>query len=154
MTLEELNEVRTLRKRIAKGKQKLQALKDCIESSGVKYTRETETIKTKDGKKTISYPALDVSPKSHSTESQVETLVALIIDTEKEIEKMHSRLIAAVPELTSKIQAEVKDNVEQTLLIYRYVACEYFRDIGFKIGYSEQWVYWKHNQIVKKFRVD
>ena len=114
------------------------------------HTRETETIKTKDGKKTISYPALDVSPKSHSTESQVETLVALIIDTEKEIEKIHSRLIAAVPELTSKIQAEVKDNVEQTLLIYRYVACEYFRDIGFKLGYSEQHTYYLHKRILDK----
>lgn len=150
MTYEELNEVRTLRSRILKGKQKLQALRDCIKPAGVKYTRETIS---KDGKKE-SYTCLDVSPKSHKTESVTETLAIMISDTEKELSELQKRLINAIPALTKKIQAEVTDNTEQTLMIYRYVACEYFRDIGFKMGYSENWVYWKHNSILKKIVVD
>ena len=151
MTYSELNEVRTLKSRIMKCKQKLQALRDCIKPAGVKYTRET--ILKDDGKKE-SYTCLDVSPKSHKTESVTETLAIMISDTEKELTELQKRLVIAIPALTKKIQAEITDNTEQTLMIYRYIACEYFRDIGFKMGYSENWVYWKHNQILKKFRVD
>ncbi len=41
MTWQELNEVRTLKKRITQVNQKLKALRDCIRPATVKYTRET-----------------------------------------------------------------------------------------------------------------
>lgn len=151
MTYEELNEVRELKSRILKSKQKLQALRDCVKPAGIKYTRET--ILKKDGKKE-SYTCLDVSPKSHKTESVTETLAIMISDTEKELTELQKRLVIAIPALTKKIQAEITNNTEQTLMIYRYVACEYFRDIGFKMGYSEQHIYFLHNRIIKKLRVD
>lgn len=133
MTFAELNEVRTLKKQIAVAGQKFQALLDSVES-----------ITTK----------LEPTPKAATTESRVEVLTTLIVDTDAEINRLQARLQIAVPELTKKILAEVKDSDEQTLLIYRYVACKYFRDIGFVMGHSENWIYWKHNKILKKIVVD
>lgn len=133
MTFTELNEVRTLKKQIAAAKQKIAALRDSAES-----------ITTK----------LEPTPKGTTTESRIEVLTALIVDTETAVNELQARLQQAVPELTEKILAEVHDSAAQTLLIYRYVACEYFRDIGFLMGHSEQWVYWKHNKILKKTIVD
>lgn len=133
MTFAELNEVRTLKKQIATAKQKLTALRDSAES-----------VTTK----------LELTPKGTTAKSRLEVLATLIVDTDAEISRLQTRLQNAVPELTGKILAEVHDSTEQTLMIYRYIACKYFRDIGFLMGHSENWVYWKHNQILKKFRVD
>lgn len=147
MTWQELNEVRTLKKRITQVQQKLKALRDCIRPATVKYTRETNN-------KGESYTALDVMPKNKNTNSQTETLAVMLTDSEKELSALQKRLTETIPALTKKIQAELTDNIEQTLMIYRYVACEYFRDIGFKMGYSEQHIYYLHNRILQKLRVD
>ncbi len=146
MTYEELNEVWALKKAITKKQQKIAALRDSAETITPKYIREQH------GKK--SYPALDVSPKSKNIDSRVEDNTSKIIDTEAEIVKLQERLIKAVPELTDKILAEVKDDTEQTLLIYRYVSCKYFRDIGFLLEMSEARVYFLHRQILKKILRD
>lgn len=133
MTFADLNEVRSLKKQIAAAKQKVAALRDSVESIT---------------------PKLEPTPKIRATKSRIEMLTALIVDTDAEINILQTRLQRAVPELTEKILAENLDNVEHTLLIYRYVACKYFRDIGFLMGFSENWVYWRHNQILKKIGVD
>ena len=133
MTFAELNEVRTLKKQIAAAKQKLTALRDSAES-----------ITTK----------LKPTPKGTTVKSRLEMLAALTVDTEAEINNLQARLQQAVPALTEKILAEVHNNAEQTLMIYRYVACKYFRDIGFLMGYSERRVYQVHEQILKKIAVD
>lgn len=133
VTCAELNEVRTLKKQIAAAKQKVAALRESAESVTVK---------------------LEPTPKGTTTKSRLEVLTALIVDTEAEISRLQARLQEAVPELTEKILAEVQDNAEQTLLIYRYVACKYFRDIGFLMGYSERRVYQVHEQTLKKISVD
>lgn len=133
MTFTELNEVRTLKKQIAAEKQKITALRDSINSVTSK---------------------LEPTPKGTTTESRIEVLAVLIVDTEAKINRLQARLQQAVPELTEKILAEKLDSAEQTLLINRYIACKYFRDIGFLMGYSENWIYWKHNQILKKIRAD
>lgn len=135
MTWQELNEVRTLKKRIAMEQKNLKALRDSASSIS-----------------SNNFGAEKISSKN--TKSRVEILTVLIVDTEKEIEELQKRLIEAVPTLTQKIQTKVPDKAEQTLLIYRYVACEYFRDIGFKMGYSEQHIYYLHNRILQKLRVD
>lgn len=151
MTYEELNSVRTLKKKITKCNEKLNALRECAKPASVKYTRDK--VKNKAGK-IESYTCLDVQPKSKNTTSPTETLAILITDLEKELSDLQEKLVETIPTLTKKIQIEVPDNTEQTLIIYRYLACEYFRDIGFKMGYSETWVYWKHNSILKKIIVD
>ena len=138
MTLSELNEVRNLKKRLEGEQKKLNALKIVVGAFPHKYGQSEEGGAGSGG-----------TPKS-----AFEGYVVQIADTEKNIEKLQNELTQAVPRLTEKIQAEFSDTAEQTLLIYRYVACKFFRDIGFLMGYSENWIYWKHNQILKKFRVD
>lgn len=133
MTFAELNEVRVLKKQIAAEKQKIAALRDSINSVTSK---------------------LEPTPKGATTESRIEGLAVLIVDTEAKINRLQARLQQAVPELTEKILAEKLDSAEQTLLINRYIACKYFRDIGFLMGYSERRVYQVHGQILKKISVD
>lgn len=152
MTYEELNEVRTLKHKITQTKRKIQALEDCVKPAGVKFSRAYEYDDL--GKLIESYTCLDVTPKGKSTASPTEILAVMLADEKKELAALQERLKVAIPELTAKIQEIFKDKMEQTLLIFRYVSCEHFRDIGFLMGYSENWVYWKHKEILKKFRVD
>ena len=152
MTYEELNEVRTLKNKITQAKRKIKALEDCIKPAGVKFARGYEYDDL--GKLIESYTCLDVMPKTTSTASPTEILAVMLADEKKELAALQERLKVAIPELTAEIQKIIGDKTEQTLLILRYVACEYFRDIGFKLGYSEQHVYYLHNRIIKKLRVN
>ena len=152
MTYEELNEVRTLKHKITQSKRKIKALEDCIKPTGVKFSRTYEYDDL--GKLVGSYTCLDVTPKGKSTASPTEILAVMLADEKKELAALQECLKVTIPELTSKILETFKDSTEQTLMIYRYVACEYFRDIGFKMGYSEQHIYFLHNRIIKKLRVD
>ena len=136
MTLSELNEVRNLKKRLEGEQKKLNALKIVVGAFPHKYGQSEEGGAGSGG-----------TPKS-----AFESYVVQIADTEKNIEKLQNELTQAVPRLTEKIQNEVANTDEQTLLIYRYVACKFFRDIGFLMGYSERRVYQVHEQILKRFQ--
>ena len=134
MTLKELNEVRNLKKQLEGEQKKLNALKIVVGAFPHKYGQSEEGGAGSGG-----------TPKS-----AFESYVVQIADTEKNIEKLQQELTQAVPRLTEKIQTEFIDSAEQTLLIYRYVACKFFRDIGFLMGYSERRVYKIHEQVIKK----
>lgn len=151
MTYEELNEVRTLKHKIMQTTRRIKALEDCIKPAGVKFTRGYNYDDK--GKVLNSYTCLDVMPKGNNTSSPTEILAVMLADEKNELAALQGRLKAAIPELTEKILQTVKDTTEQTLLIYRYVACEYFRDIGFKMGYSENWIYFRHKQILKSLEL-
>lgn len=151
MTFEELNEVRTLKQKITQVRDRIKALEECIKPASVKFARGYEYDDL--GKMVESYTCLDVMPKGKSTSSPTEILAVMIADNKKELTALNQRFTAAIPELTEKILKTFKDKTEQTLIIHRYVACEYFRDIGFKMGYSEQHVYYLHKQALKKLRV-
>ena len=150
MTYEELNEVRTLKQKITKSKEKIKALEELIHPSSIKYTRGYAYDDK--GKLLESYTCLDVQPKGTNTTSPTEILAVMLADEKKELAALQGRLKVAIPELTAKILETFKDSTEQTLMIYRYVACEYFRDIGFKMGYSERRVYQLHDRLVKRFQ--
>lgn len=135
MTFEELNIVRRLKKQIDAENKKLRALKIVLESMPHKYCKSEEVGSGGVGK------------------SPFEIFAVQIIDTENKIAKLQADLTDSIPKLTKKIQETFSDSTEQTLLIYRYVSCEYFRDIGFLMGYSENWVYWKHNQLLKSLEL-
>ena len=152
MTFEELNEVRTLKHKITQTTRKIKALEDCIKPAGVKFSRAYEYDDL--GKIVDSYTCLDVMPKGINTTSPTEILAVMLTDEKKELAALQERLKVAIPELTAKILETFKNSTEQTLLIYRYVACEYFRDIGFKMGYSEQHIRYIHKRIEKKLSGD
>lgn len=132
MTFEELNEVRKLKRQIADENKKLKALEIVIKSFPHKYCKDG-------GGNRQSVPT-----------SPFEIFLMQKCDCEEKIEMLQSQLRLAVPKLTKKIQENFSDSAEQTLLIYRYVACKFFKEISFLLGYSEQWIYKKHKEILRK----
>ena len=132
MTVEELNIVRKLKKQIADETKKLQALKIVIGAFPHKYGKQNQG-----------------GSSGGVAKSDFESFVVQIADAEKKIENLQAELTDAVPRLTKKIQENFSDFAEQTLLIYRYVACKSFKEISFLLGYSEQWIYKKHKELLK-----
>lgn len=145
MTFEELNIVRTLKKKIADEEQKLQGFRDLAQSITPQATRVTY----REGKKEISYTCLDAQPKGSSKDSRVEMTVALIVDTEKIIADLKMQLEKETPLLIKKFQAEFPDGIEQRILISRYVAGQSFREIARSMRYSLQHVFRVHKKILK-----
>lgn len=81
--------------------------------------------------------------------SPTEMLATMITDAERKIAALNIRIENEVLKLTNKIQSEVPNESEQTLLIHRYINCKHFRDIGFLMGFSEAHVYFTHRRILK-----
>lgn len=143
MTYGELNVVRNLKKLISDEEKKLAALQLCVEeitSKGAKFARD------KDG----SYPYLDTMPKGRgAVSSRPENFAVMIADAEAKIRRIQARMDQESFNLTDKIQREVPSDFDRTLLIYRYVACKHFREIGILLGVSEAHTYFKHREILK-----
>ena len=146
MTFEELNIVRTLKKKIADVEQKLQGFKDLAESITPQFSRTTY----REGKKEISYTCLDVSPKGTSKDSRVEMTAALIVDTEKIISELKARLEKETPLLIKKIQNEVADGAEQRILMNRYILGKSFKEISHLLRYSLRQIFYIHERILKR----
>lgn len=133
MTSDELNEVRNLGTVIKEAEKELE------------IWRRAAAIKT---------PELDGLPKSHSVDSRVERIAIKITDAENALKRLNAELEVAKARLEKKICAEVQDATARALLIFRYVDCMYFRDIGFLMGYSEAHVYYLHRNICENLIVD
>ena len=131
MTFQELNSVRRIKKQIAEENKKLKALSIVIESFPHKYCKGS-------GGGSMKVPT-----------SPFEIFLMQKCDCEENIEMLQNRLRDEVPVLTKKIQENFPDSTEQTLLLYRYVACKFFKEISFLLGYSEQWIYKKHKELLK-----
>ena len=145
MTFEELNVIRELNKRLVAEKQKLQGFQYLISSITPQFSRTTY----RKDKKEISYTCLDVSPKNSNTDSKVELIASLIVDTEKIISDIESQIENETPLLIKKIQGEVQDQPIQSILLYRYVFLKSFREIGFMLHYSERFIYKEHKRFLK-----
>ena len=134
MTIEELNIVRKLKKQISGEEQKLQALKIVIGAFPHKYSKADNKGSSSGFAKSAGY----------------ENFILQIADTEKSIENLYNRLTDSMSILSEKIQAEFANKSEQTLLIYRYVACKPFREIARFMHYSLRMVYKMHYRLLKK----
>ena len=145
MTIDELNLIRRLEKKRIAEKQKLQGFKYLISSITPQFSRTTY----RKDKKEISYTCLDVSPKSSSTDSRVELIASLIVDTEKKISEIESQIEKETPLLINKIQEQVQDSLIQSILLYRYVFLKNFREISFMLHYSERFIYKEHKRFLK-----
>lgn len=147
MTFEELNIVRTLKKRIADEEQKLQGFRELAQSITPQFSRTTY----REGKKEISYTHLDTQPKGTSQDSRVEMTVALIVDTEKIISDLKSQLEKETPLLIKKIAENFSDSTEQKILFQRYVVGKSFREIARMFNYSLRQIFRVHKKNFKKF---
>ena len=97
--------------------------------------KKLEALKVVIGAFPHKYSASGEGKSAGLAKSTFENFSVQLVDVEKRIEKIQEQLTEAVP---------------QTLLIYRYVACKFFRDIGYLMGYSESRVYQLHSKILKK----
>ena len=146
MTFKELNEVRSLKKFLTDEELRLQALRDCAVSITPQFKRETYLDEQG---KLRSFTALDDTPKSTNTDSRVEKIVLMIVDTEQSLEKIKSRLEEVKLHLTEKICAEFQEAVEQAILLYHYVSCRSFREISHLTHYSLRHVFRIHERILE-----
>lgn len=134
MTFDELNIVRKLRRQVADENKKLQALKIVIGAFPHKYGKS-------DG---------GGSSSGFANSAGFENFTLQIADTEKKIENLNNQLCVAMLELKDKIQSDFINSSEQSLLLYRYVACKPFHEIARLMHYSLRMVYKMHYRLIKK----
>ena len=145
MTFEELNIVRKIKKQVTDEEMKLQALKDCAISITPQFKRETYLDEQG---KLRSFTCLDNSPKSGNTDSRIEETVVKIVDSERNLKKLKSRLENSKLRLTEKICEEYQEATEQAILLYHYVSCRSFREIAHIMHYSLRHIFRVHERIL------
>ena len=129
MTKEELYRVKSLTCDIHKEEARLLKLKDWI-------NRITQEI--------------DGLPHEQSYKrSSVEELATQIIDCERNIDNLKLIKAENSSKLVKKIDDLISDEVQKTILVERYVFCEYFKKIAKKINMSEPNVYFQHRKGLK-----
>ena len=148
MTFEELNIVRTLKKKISDEEQKLQGFRELAQSITPQFSRTT----CREGKKEISYTCLDVQPKGNSSDSRIEKIIPLIIDTEKIIADLKERLKIETSLLIEKINANFT-GIEHRILFGHYVNGKSFREIALTSHYTLRYIFFIHKRILKSFHI-
>ena len=96
-------------------------------------------------------PAREGLPQSSDIHSKVESLALKIVEKTIELESLHEQILEATATLTKAICVRVPDPSQCAVLLFRYVHCLHFRDIGFQTGYSDRKVFTLHRDGVDKF---
>ncbi len=148
MTFEELNIMRTLKKKISDEEQKLQGFRELVQSITPQFSRTTY----REGKKEISYTCLDVQPKGNNADSRIEKIIPLIIDTEKIIADLRERLKTENSLLIEKINANFT-GIEHRILFGHYVNGKSFREIALTSHYTLRYIFFIHKRILKSFHI-
>ena len=128
MTMEELNSVRELDKKIRAVESRLQALK--INAENI-------------------VPILDGLPHAKTAQSKVERNALRIIESEQEIETLRAEMIQAKSTLADKIMSQVDEPNYQTLLVLRYVECLSFKETARRMHYTLRQIFRLHTKIFK-----
>lgn len=149
MTFEELNIVRKLKKQIANEEDKLANFRDLAQSITPQFSRET----FRDEKNKLqSYTCLNVLPKGNSTESSVEKVATLIVDTERIIDDLKKQLEKEQTLLIKKITENFSDSTEQKILLNHYALGKSFRAIAQNSHYSVRQVLRIHKRLIKNLK--
>jgi len=130
MTEQELNRVRDLHKRIRDLENLLATLRK----------RAGDIV-----------PAREGLPQSTDIHSKVESLALKIVEKTIELDLLHEQILTATASLTKNICVRVPDPAQCAVLLFRYVHCMRFRDIGFQTGYSDRKVFALHREGIEKF---
>lgn len=94
-------------------------------------------------------PLLNGMPKSSGASSKVEKIVTLIMDLEKELCELKTQKVQSMARLEAMI-ADVTVGKARELFTLRYVYCQLFRDIAFKLNCSENKIYYLHRITLEK----
>ncbi len=129
MTDTELNEVRHLKRRINDAEQRLMLLRSAVSKTT---------------------PHLDGLPHARPPTSNVEYLLAQIIDIERDIKSLREELELAAARLACRLYRMPLTTREYSVIVLRYVACMTFRDIQFELHMSDATVFYHHRNATKK----
>lgn len=129
MTEKELNRVRNLKKKIER------------EAERVAGTRRAITDLV---------PFLDGMPHAQNQSSRVEKLTAQIVDGERRLDELKDEMAAEAAALTAEISRAPLNRQEHDVIMLRYVTCLNFRDIEFRLNYSDANVFYHHRNGTKK----
>ena len=132
MTAQELNQVRDLSKRIRDLENLLATLR-----------KRAEDI----------VPAREGMPQSTDIHSKVESLALKIVEKTIELESLHEQILSATATLTESICLQITDPNQRAVLLFRYVHCMTFRDIGFQLDKSDATVFRLHHDALEKMIV-
>ena len=99
-------------------------------------------------------PKLDGLPHASTIRSQVESLALKIVEESLQLDELHARIVSEAANLTKEICRLVSDPQERTVMILRYVSCMRFRDISFRMKFSDRKVFTLHHDALEKFSRD
>ena len=95
-------------------------------------------------------PIRDGMPKAQSNESRVEEIAVLIVEKERELIALKSRLIDVAGQIARQISQIELNPQERRVIFLRYVACMHFRDIAFEMNKSDARIYAIHAAAVDR----
>lgn len=128
MTVEELNIVRELNKKIRIVENRLEELKNNAENI---------------------VPIIDGLPHAKAAQSKVEKVALRTVETERELEILRAELIQAKSALADKIMSQVSEPIYQTLLMLRYVAGLSYRETARRMRITLRHVFRLHEKFLK-----
>ncbi|MBR4152592.1 MAG: hypothetical protein IKT98_06485 [Selenomonadaceae bacterium] len=97
-------------------------------------------------------PERDGQPRGNVLTSKIEELTIKIIDLDNELEELETALSAAQLEIASAISAAETTDEEFNVLYLRYVFCNNFLDIQYKLDMSDARCFYLHRQGLKKLK--
>ena len=129
MTVETLNGVRDLQKKIRNLERHVQDLRISMDNI---------------------VPVLDGLPHSNMTKSRVEKIALMIVDAEHELDHLRGQLPEVQSTLAEVILREVDDPLIQALLILRYVEGLTFKEISCRMKWGLRNIFKLHEKFLKK----
>ena len=98
-------------------------------------------------------PKFDGLPHASTIRSQVENLALKIVEESLQLDELHARIVSEAANLTKEICRLVADPQERTVMILRYVSCMRFRDISFRMNFSDRKVFTLHHDALKNLQL-
>ena len=133
LTEEELNSARNILSRIRDEERHLNSLRDAAQNITA---------------------VIDGMPKSRSQTSKVEKVTLLIVEVERELEKLRPQLDEAAANIANKITATSLSPYEKQILILRYVGCLSWRQVQYKTQSAESRVFYLHKSAMEKLKLE
>lgn len=129
LTVEELNSAKMIREEISREQSKLEALK--ISATSLNFAMD------------------DVKVQSKAQTSKTEKFATLIIEAERRIDELESKLVEVSAELANKISLTFSRNaLFVAVLIQHYCGGLNFTAIAAKIGYTRDYVWKLHKRAI------
>lgn len=134
MTREELFEVNVMKKAIAYEEERLKYLRECADR--------------------ITAYLSGVPAEQGYTVSRLEELVSKIIDQERNLQRLKVLCAEAQAELIKRLDRELPDNLQRTVMIEHYAFGLSLKEVGNKFHMSKRYTLKLRNQALENLNLD